>query len=91
MSLTDRDKTILRNVASITCQPGCNKAQRDVADHLRTRFPHLSDADLAAVLINVAGPAAAIARANTISGPGVAAFVAGVAAELAALEIGGGP
>lgn len=93
MSLNDRDKEILRKAASIICEPGCGHtiAQQKIADHLRTRFPNLSDADMAAVLINVAGPLAAVARANTMSGTGAAGFISGIAAELAALEIGDAP
>jgi hypothetical protein len=89
-SLTDLDKQMLRRAASIRCNPGCDhdKVARKIADHLRTRFPDLADAELAAVLINLAGPLAAVAKANQLTGTAITGFVAGVAADLAALEIG---
>lgn len=91
MTLTDHDKAALRRIASATCIPGGEPARRAVADHLRRGFPNLDDAELAAVLLRLAVPLAQVVVANNLGGRATVGFVAGVATDLAALEIGDTP
>lgn len=88
--LSDRDLRTLRRVAAANCEHArsWNEWSRSLADMLRDDNPHLSDVDLARVVIKTAGLIGHYATLHDLTGRQAAGVMAGAAAELASLEIG---
>lgn len=89
--LSEADLAALRRVAAIPCKvPACHciETQRLIADVVRQAAPEVADDQLALIVLKISGLVSAYAVVHNTSGTAVGGILAGVAVELASLEIG---
>jgi hypothetical protein len=93
-SLSDYDRAVLRQLRVQPCRPGCRCGGtsahliRDYADDIRRDLPDVDDVTIARVVLATIRRAAIPTVQSGLGGPQTLGLLGGIAAEIAALEIG---